>query len=335
MLFFLWACTTNKTDSATPKDTAPQTSPNDLDGDGIPNDSDCAPEDASLWMDVECSYESLRFIRLPAGSFTMGSPESQAGRDVNEYEHEVTFTHDLYMLYTEVPQDVFIDVVGFQPSEDFSDCGDKCAVDFVSWHDAAYFSNLLSEKEGLDSCYTCTEIEDTSTTRKSYQCVEAMDLYSCNGFRLPTESEWEYAARAGTTASIWTSNGGSDMAEESVRDCDNPTTLNDGTPLSDVAWYCNNSAEQLHEVAQKQPNSWGFYDMSGNLREWVQDWYGDPPTEAVTNPTGGEESMTKITKGGCWSDMPKRMRHASRTHSNPERLSNQFGFRIVRLAPAE
>ena len=337
MLYLLLACSGEPKDTGVLVEPTQEPDPNDRDGDEISNEQDCAPDDPSLWMDLECLYEDLRFVRLKAGSFKMGSPESEPGRDVNENQHRVTFDRDFYMLSTELTVSIYTEFMGVNPSEDFSDCGARCPVEFVSWHDAAYFSTVLSQQSSLDACYTCTvdteEEEEGSEGNQSHLCSAVEDLYSCNGFRLPTEAEWEYAARAGTNASMWTPQGGGDFDEDLVRSCDIEITLSDGTSLGELAWFCHNAQEQVHEVASKTPNEWGFYDMGGNLREWVNDWYGDLPTEAVTNPTGALEANTKIAKGGCWSDMPKRLRHASRTHSNPERRSNQFGFRLVRLAP--
>ena len=150
MLFLLLACTGNPKDTALVGEPTSEPDPNDRDGDQIANDVDCAPDDPSLWMELECLYEDLRFVRLPSGSFQMGSPESQPGRDVNENLHKVTFSSDFYILSTELTQSVYTAITGESPSEDFADCGPRCPVEFVSWHDSAYFTNLLSEQAGLD-----------------------------------------------------------------------------------------------------------------------------------------------------------------------------------------
>ncbi|KPA17999.1 Sulphatase-modifying factor domain protein, partial [Candidatus Magnetomorum sp. HK-1] len=170
----------------------------------------------------------MTFVRIPAGTFIMGSPEDELGRWSDEVLHQVTLTQDFYMQTTEVTQGQWKAIMGNNPSY-FSNCGDNCPVEYVSWNDAQEFIQKLNQKEG-----------DT--------------------YRLPTEAEWEYAARAGSTTALANGN----LVE---KDCNLDVNLNA------MGWYCGNSNSETHQVAQKQANAWGLYDMHGNVWEWCNDWY--------------------------------------------------------------
>jgi formylglycine-generating enzyme required for sulfatase activity len=185
----------------------------------------------------------MTFVLIQPGTFVMGSPEGETGRDSDEVQHNVTLTQKYYLQTTEVTQGQWKAVMGSNPSY-FSSCGDDCPVEQVSWEDAQAF-------------------------------IEKLNLHeNANRYSLPTEAQWEYAARAGSTTALANGN----LVE---------TNCSLDTNLNAMGWYCGNGDDKTHPVAQKQPNSWGLYDMHGNVWEWCQDWYGSYPDISVTDPGGG------------------------------------------------
>jgi formylglycine-generating enzyme required for sulfatase activity len=147
--------------------------------------------------------------------------------------------------------------------------------------------------------------------------------YECEGYRLPTEAEREYAARAGTTTAFSTG----DLDETHI-DCATPFTL-----LTDVAWYCANAGGEPHPVAGLAKNAYGLYDMHGGADEWVGDWYGDYPTENVKDPVGPASGTEKVYRGGAWGDGARYCRAANRGMLGPAWRNASVGMRIARTAP--
>ena len=226
----------------------------------------------------------MTFELISAGTFTMGSPTDELGRWNDETQHEVTLTKSFYMQTTEVTQGQWRAVMGSNPS-DFSDCGDDCPVETVSWDDVQEFIEKLNQMEGTDK------------------------------YRLPTEAEWEYASRAGSTTAF--ANG-----EITNIDCDDPN-------LDQMAWYCGNADITTHPVAQKDPNDWGLYDMHGNVWEWCEDWYG-AYSGPVTDPTGPSSGTIRVLRGGSWDFNAMYCRSASRYGLKPDNRSYDIGFRVAR-----
>ena len=198
------------------------------------------------------------YVRIAPGTFTMGTPRGPYNRECDETKHSVTITRVFCMKATEVTQGEWQSVMGNNPSF-FKDCGANCPVEQVNWDDAAGYANALSRREGLPECYAGSTFSGLT----------------CAGYRLPTEAEWEYAARAGTTGPTY---GDRDS----------------------VAWYDLNSGGATHPVGQKQPNAWGLDDMLGNVGEWTGDWYDTYPA-TVTDPTGPTTSYARVVRGGSWS----------------------------------
>lgn len=226
----------------------------------------------------------MTFKLIPAGTFIMGSPSDELGRSIDEIQHQVTLTHPYYMQTTKVTQGQWEAVMGSNPSY-FTTCGSDCPVESVSWNDVQTFiTNLNSMGQGT--------------------------------YRLPTEAEWEYAARAGSTTAF--ANG-----DITITDC------NKDPNLFVIGWYCYNSASTTHPVAQKQPNAWGLYGMHGNVVEKVQDWYGDYPSSPVTDPTGPSNGSYRVNRGGSWFSQAKLCRSAHRAKSLPDGWSNLSGFRLL------
>ncbi len=221
----------------------------------------------------------MEFVAIPAGSFMMGSPSSEKGRYDNEKQHKVRLTRGLYIQTTEVTQGQWKAVMGNNPSG-FKGCGDNCPVEQVSWDDAREFIRKLNRQEGTDK------------------------------YRLPTEVEWEYAARAGSHSAYSFGN-------------------NQGQ-LSDYAWYLYNSGVKTHAVGQKKPNGWGLYDMHGNVWEWCQDWYGDYPSGSVTDPRGPSSGSNRVIRGGSWGNNARSGRSANRNRSDPGDWNSGLGFRLAR-----
>ena len=249
----------------------------------------------------------MRFRYIPAGSFEMGSPSSEAGRSTDERQQRVTITRGYWMGETEVTQGEWRAVMGTNPSR-FSSCGDSCPVEQVSWLDAVEFANRLSRKAGLAECY-----------RISGETVSFVGL-SCKGYRLPTEAEWEYAARAGTTTPFWT--GGNLTTEQANYDGNYP--------------YAGNQRGQFRQktvaVKSVSANAWGLYEVHGNVWEWVWDWYGEYPSGPVTDPTGPSGGSYRVNRGGSWSGNAWNCRSAVRFRYQPGSRIYYLGLRLVRTA---
>jgi formylglycine-generating enzyme required for sulfatase activity len=214
-------------------------------------------------------------IWVPPGRFTMGSPVTEAGRDDDEGEHQVTLTRGFYLMEHEVTQGEWAAVMGGNPSY-YSSCGATCPVENVSWEEAVAFAERLSAKEGVR-------------------------------YRLPTEAEWEYAARAG------------------VR-----TLYSGGDEATAVGWVEANAGGQTHAVCGLARNAWGFCDLTGNVWEWVSDGYG-PYGGAATDPAGPSGVLYRVARGGSWDSAPALARVANRDRGAPGARLHDLGFRLARV----
>jgi len=225
----------------------------------------------------------MEFVQIPAGEFDMGSPSNEKDRDSDEGPvHHVKISNAFYIGKYEVTQKQWHDVMGTSPSY-FK--GDDLPVEQVSWNDVQDYIKKLNEKEGV------------------------------NKYRLPTETEWEYSARAGTTTSY--------------------SFGDDESKLGDYAWYFDNSGREPHEVGQKKPNPWGLYDMHGNVWEWVQDIYKNSYSGAPTDGSAWEGSGSlRVVRGGSWPAYFRAgyCRSARRLSDAPGDRVINLGFRLLRVS---
>ncbi len=255
--------------------------------------------------DVTNSF-GMTFNLLSAGKFTMGSPETEPLQSDNETQHEVTLSQNFYMQVTEVTQGQWEAVLTEAESREisigglskipsfFSTCGTDCPVEQVSWDDTQIFINALNQLgEGT--------------------------------YRLPTEAQWEYAARAGSSTAF--ANGSF-----------NGTDCGKDPNLDKIGWYCYNSRipgtpeKSTKPVAQKDPNAWDLYDMHGNVWEWCQDWYQlDLGSDPVTDPEGPGSGSFRVIRGGDWYGGAEYCRSAYRDYESPDSSHNGSGFRLTML----
>jgi len=246
-----------------------------------------------------CRPTELWLRRIPAGSFMMGSPKSELGRYDSEVQHLVTLTRDYFIGIFQCTQWQYELVTGENPSEFKS--GSR-PVEQVSYDD------LRGTAKG--SWWPASPEVD------SYSFFGRLRERTGMAFDLPTEAQWEYACRAGTTTAL---NNGKDITSESGA-CPN---------LDAFAWYDVNSKGTTHPVGQKQPNAWGLYDMHGNVWEWCLDWHGDYSTEEATDPYGGCTGSHRELRGGCWYLTARLCRSAWRSCNLPSDRKNYFGFRVA------
>lgn len=243
---------------------------------------------------------TIQLVHVPAGSFQMGSPADEADRGSDERLHTVTLQQGFHITSTEITQGVYAAVMGETPWT--GTCyilgtpteGAMQPAACVTWSGAARFCNALSALEGRSPVYSFSD--DGVTVDPS-----------ANGYRLPSEAQWEYAARAGEQHRY----AGSD-------------------DIDAVGWHQSNSSEQTHPVGNKAANAWGLHDMTGNLWEWTGDWYDGYGDADRTDPTGPASGGVRVIRGGAYTNPAGGARVAMRMMQSPEQPAGHIGFRVVR-----
>ncbi len=237
----------------------------------------------------------IEMVRVPAGEFLMGS---DSGDDDEKPPHPVRLS-GFDIDVTEVTQESFEGLMGRNPSRFVAP--DR-PVDQVTWHDAVQYCNMRSLREGLVPCYDPDTLECN---------------FDADGYRLPTEAEWECACRAGTTTS-WS------FGDEPGQ-------------VAKHAWFKDNSGDKTHPVRKKPANPWGLYDTHGNVAEWCNDYYGETYESAneVTDPQGPDSGQMRVVRGGCWATGADRGRSSARGSESPAFVDvcfrrDAYGFRCVR-----
>ncbi|MFQ5853245.1 MAG: formylglycine-generating enzyme family protein [Candidatus Binatia bacterium] len=233
------------------------------------------------WPRTLTNSIGMPFVLIPAGEFMMGLTGHDADTD-EQPVHKVIISRRFYLGKYEVTQRQWTTVMGDNPSRFAGDANRP--VEQASWEDVQEFIRRLNAREGGTK------------------------------YRLPTEAEWEYAARAGSTTIY--------------------SFGNDQRWLGEYAWYADNSDGQTHPVGQLKPNNWGLYDLHGNVWEWVQDWYGDYSTGTITDPPGPVSGSAKVVRGGSWAYHARFCRSAYRYGLAPDYRFDSTGFRLLRTAPS-
>lgn len=257
--------------------------PADRDNDGVPDKVDKCPDQAGKANREGCpdpveEKPADGFVLVRGGKFNMGSPTTETDRESDETQHEVTLS-DFYISPYEVTQKQWKQVMGSNPSTASKDC-EECPVENVSWDDIQDFLKKINAQN------------------------------SGRAYRLPTEAEWEYAARGGSQSKGFLYSGSNDIGA--------------------VAWYDGNSGNKTQPVGKRKPNEIGLYDMSGNVWEWCSDWYGSYSSGSQTNPTGPDSGVYRVFRGGGWFNNPRNCRAAYRYNYTPTLRNNALGFRLAR-----
>ena len=311
--YFLWSQLGQ--DSEEPPATRPDDSSQTQPGDQPTERADAAPGTSvqpaadppaglSIAYTALADVAPMRFIRLPGGDFTMGSPDDEEGRVADERAHPVQLS-PFALAEHEVTQAQWKAVMDKNPADCDAGCEDAQPVQNISWHDAVEFLNKLSELEKLEPCYEI-DGKDVTWTRP------------CTGYRLPTEAEWEYACRTGTQSAY----GFGDAEGE----------------LAEYAWYRVNAQGKVQSVGSRMPNRWGLYDIQGNVWEWVWNWHAPYAAGADTklaDPAGPDRGTgSKSLRGGAFfSGGPWYMRCAHRHSQVPGFRDRTNGLRCARSLP--
>ncbi len=300
----------------------------------------------------------MKLVLIPAGEFLMGSPEDEGDRDAGEKQHRVRITKPFYVGAYEVTQEQWQKVMGTKLRDQnrnqkkspthkiFYGEGATYPMYYVSWFDAVVFCNSLSALEGRSPYYALENVHRRKRGPDSSIRWADVKMLGGNGYRLPTEAEWEYACRAGTkTRFYW---GDNDAQKVMTQYCWYQKNANDRY------WSDPHAAEEgAQPVGTKRPNAWGLYDMNGNVWEWCQDWFGedyyqDSPVDDPMGPTtaaylasrhGEPEEPSarayRMTRGADWGEPPGFCRSACRSGGTPDDRFLFGGFRVARLPRGE
>ena len=242
--------------------------------------------------------DSPNMISVPGGIFIMGTGEAV---------HNVTLD-PFFMSETPVTQKQYKYVMGKNPSKLV---GENRPVECVNWCEAIIYCNRLSMMHNLTPCYSIGDIKDLTTFESSSPVWKRVVCnYTADGFRLPTEAEWEYAARGGVK--------------------NNPMMYAGSDNIENVAWYGENSEVRTHDVSCKKPNALGLYDMCGNVAEWCWDFMDVLSVVPQTNPHGPQIGTMHIKRGGSWLDDPQQCTVFFRSGSAPGGKSSSLGFRVCK-----
>jgi formylglycine-generating enzyme len=251
-------------------------------------------------------------VKAKDSSFRMGSNENDRG-SVTQPVHKVSFTNDFWMDTTEVPQGNYDSVMtafcpGYLDSvwDAVAGAGSTYPAFNRNWHDAALYCNARSKRDTLDTVYIFDSIAGTPGSGCGLK-INAINM-SRSGYRLPTEAEWEYACRAGTSDEFYW--GKADSRE--------------------YAWCSINSSSRTNPVAKRKPNRYGLYDMSGNVAEWCNDWYAAYSDQDSVDPTGPTSGNYRIQRGGCWANEVETISSSTRVIGSSQERNTGVGFRVVK-----
>lgn len=260
---------------------------------------------------AEISPVSSGMRLIQSGTFQMGSNDTLFPDE--QPVHQVSVS-SFYMDTIEVTQSDFISLMQRNPSNNQNDL--RCPVEQVTWFDAVLYCNERSKRDKLDTVYSYSQV-DGAQNNTCFGLVNLNIDMSRNGYRLPTEAEWEYACRSDSKDDYYW--GGSYP----------PQTSEDSAMLNEHSVWTKN-AQETAPAASKKPNRWGIYDISGNVREWCNDWYGPYLPEAIKDPQGGPEGDSRVVRGGSWFFNAQFARSALRSRNNPAMRDFNLGFRCIR-----
>lgn len=252
------------------------------------------------------------FALIRPGTFTMGSPTHETGRSGDETPHGVTLTQPFILQQVPVTQAQWTTLMPLNPAAHHDPMR---PVEQISWLDALAFCNTLSRRDGLEECYVFEELKGFPGRNLTCRHVHFRGL-RCLGWRLPTEAEWEYAARAGSLTAFY------------AGDCQNPT---EDPTLTRIAWYRANAHGETQPVGRRTPNAWDLFDMLGNTSEWVWDRYAPyKPGDAHDPIVSSSDDPRRVHRGGAWHSLARGCRAAHRAAAEPDTRSRALGFRVAR-----